>query len=219
MGASGEWRTARGPDAETCDLDCTNVAGSEGCRARKGTGGGEARMWQTVRCRDARAGLRTRLGFGPAKGRIRSKGIGQWSKAFAVASRIERVVLGQKIAGLSHTSRESGHVLRKNRPAFMKQNEQVGSAVIVAINDRPNVIVSCRVELFNEIDSIIEVSIGFTSDERAVDVVLLDVCATVEIRVDSYFRGLAVVVVLLPDVGSTVAIAVFGAEVSALRRR
>jgi hypothetical protein len=76
--------------------------------------------------------------------------------------------------------------------------------------------VSRGVELFNEIDPVIEISIGFTSDERSVVVILPDVCATVEIRVNAYFSGLAVIVVLLPDIRSTVAIAIFCADVPAI---
>jgi hypothetical protein len=105
--------------------------------------------------------------------------------------------------------REHADVLREHRPAFVEEDEQVGGAVIIAVDDRSNVLVSRRVELFDQINPVVEIPVRFTPDELSVVVILLDVRAAVEIRVDSYFGGLAWLVVVLPDVRSAVAIAVF----------
>ena len=90
----------------------------------------------------------------------------------------------------------------------MKQDEQVGSAIVINVDDGSDVFVGRRVEFFDQIDAIVEIPVRFAADERPVLVILLDVGSAVEVGVDANFGGLSLIVVLAPDVRPAVAIAI-----------
>jgi hypothetical protein len=106
---------------------------------------------------------------------------------------------------------------RENRPVIVKEHEQVRGPVVIDIDNGSNMFVSRCVELFHQIDLIIEIQIRFTSDEPPLVVILLDVGMAVEIGVDRCFGGPSLIVVVTPNIRPTVAITVFCSNVSSTR--
>jgi len=103
--------------------------------------------------------------------------------------------------------------LRHDRLSALEEHEQIGRPVKIDIDDRPPRLLGPRIELLNEIDAIVEVAVGFASDERTSLVVFLDVRAAVEIGIERDTRESAVPVVDAPDVGPPVAVVIFRAQV------
>jgi hypothetical protein len=92
-------------------------------------------------------------------------------------------------------------LLGEDRPAIAEQNEKIGSAVEIKIDDGTCVLVRHRVEFFDQVDLAVEVPIRLATDERAVEVVvLLDVGAAVQIAVEGYFSELSRIVARAPGI-------------------
>jgi hypothetical protein len=90
----------------------------------------------------------------------------------------------------------------------LKEHEQVRRAVVVEVNHRPDALPGDRVKILDEIDLIVEVSIGLATDKNAALVVLVNVRQPVEVAVSYDFRKAAVSVVDTPQVGLAVTVQV-----------
>jgi hypothetical protein len=77
--------------------------------------------------------------------------------------------------------------LRKNRLAALKEDEQVGRAVVVNILNSALLLVRRVVELLHEIDAVVEVAIGLAAYEDTVFVVLVDIRSAIEVSIDGDF--------------------------------
>ena len=114
--------------------------------------------------------------MGAAHGCVPAKGICERCQSVTVASALnEWRAVSDDVAGVPQIRGESVYPLRENGPAIVKEDEQVGDAVVIDIDGGSNVFVSGRVEFLNQIDLIIEIPIRFTPDERTVLVILLHV--------------------------------------------
>jgi len=102
--------------------------------------------------------------------------------------------------------------LRKNRPAALKEDKQVGDAVEVDVYDGALFFVRRGVEFLDQIDTVVEVAIRLAADEGVTIVVLVNIRAAVEVRVDRPFGQLALPILLAPDVDSPVPVLPPGAD-------
>jgi hypothetical protein len=66
-------------------------------------------------------------------------------------------------------------VLDEDGMRTLKEHQQVRRAVVVEVNDRPHALPGDRVKVLDEIDLIVEVSIGLATDKDAAVVVLANV--------------------------------------------
>jgi hypothetical protein len=100
---------------------------------------------------------------------------------------------------------------RKDRVAPLKEDEQVGGAVIVKVLDNSRLLVRRIVELLDEIDTVVKVAIRFSAYEYTAFVVLANVRSAIEVGIDGHFGELAVTIVQAPDVGPAVAVPILSA--------
>jgi len=132
----------------------------------------------------------------------------------------ERVREGSKIAGARSGANEvpgsslgSRRPFGENRPAGLKEHQEVGGTVEIAVYDGPHMLMRRGVEVFHEIDAVVEVAVRLPVDERSAHVVFVDVRAAVEVAVDSLLNDQPLAVVGPPHIGTPVAISVVGADV------
>ena len=111
---------------------------------------------------------------------------------------------GGSLGGPSRTDRGTGQAFRERGLAVAKQDQQIGGAVVVGIDEGANVLPGRRVEVFNQIDLIVEIPIRFPAYEDAAFVILLDVRAAVEIGVDVDFGRQSPRIIVAPDIRATV---------------
>jgi len=90
----------------------------------------------------------------------------------------------------------------------LKEHQQVRRAVIVDVKHRPDVLPSDCVKDLDEIDLIVEVSIGLATDKNAAIVVLANVRLSIEVAVSYDFREAAVLIVYTPNVGLAITVQV-----------
>jgi hypothetical protein len=90
----------------------------------------------------------------------------------------------------------------------LKEHQQVRRTVIIEVKHRPDGLPSDGVKDLDEIDLIVEVSIGLATDKNAAIVVLANIRQSIEVAVSYDFREAAVFVVYTPHVGLAVTIQV-----------
>jgi hypothetical protein len=105
--------------------------------------------------------------------------------------------------------------LRKDGLAALEEHEQVGRPVEVDVYDGPCMFARGGVEFLDEIDTVVEVAIGLAAYERTMFVVLLNIRSAIEVGIDGHLRELALTIVHAPDVGPSVVVLIFGADVTA----
>jgi hypothetical protein len=101
---------------------------------------------------------------------------------------------------------------RKDCLAALKEDEQVGGAVVINVLDNSRLLVRRRVELLDEIDTVVKVAIRLSAYEYPALVVLANVRSAIEVGIDGHFGELAVTIVQAPDVGPTVAVPILSPE-------
>jgi hypothetical protein len=114
---------------------------------------------------------------------------------------------------------DSTGLFGEDRPPLLEQHQQIGGTVEVDVDDGPDVFVRRRIKLFDEIDLTIEIAVRFAAEQDAAIVVLGGVGAAVPIAIERNFDETPAIVIVAPDVGSTIAIAVPGADVVASASR
>jgi len=92
----------------------------------------------------------------------------------------------------------------------LKEDQQIGNAVRVHIGQRANDLPGRRIEILNEIELIVEIAIGLTTNENAVFVEFFDVRSPVEVRVDGDAGDAPVTAIGAPHVRPSIAIQIFG---------
>ena len=126
-----------------------------------------------------------------------------------------------RIRGSTAPARErvgDGARLGKDRATRLEEHQEIGRAVLIDVDEGAGMLARQRIEVFDEVDPIVEVARRLAARERAVRVVLVDVGLAVEVGVDGSLDELAVDVVHPPDVGPAVAVAVLGADRAGGRR-
>jgi len=105
--------------------------------------------------------------------------------------------------------------LRKDRPAILKEYEEVGGPVEVDVHDRAHRIARGLVEFLDQIDALVEVAVGLAAYEGTAVVVLLNIRSTIEVRIDVDLREPPLTIVQAPDIGTSVVVLIVGADVTA----
>lgn len=100
---------------------------------------------------------------------------------------------------------------RKDCPTALKEDEQVGPAVVVNVLDGTHAFVRRRVEFLDKIDLVVEVAIRLSAYEYTAFVVLVNIRSAIEVGIDGHFGELALMIVHAPDVGPAVAVPILGA--------
>jgi hypothetical protein len=88
------------------------------------------------------------------------------------------------------------------------EHQQVRRAVIVEVKHRTDVLPGDGVKDLDEIDLLVEISIGLATDKNAAIVVLANVRPSIEVAVSYDFGEAAAFVVYTPNVGLAVTVQV-----------
>jgi len=101
---------------------------------------------------------------------------------------------------------------RKDRLTALKEDEQVGRAVVINVLDRTHAFVRRGVEFLDKIDLVVEVAIRLSVYEYTTFVVLVNIRSVIEVGIDGDLAELALTIVHAPDVGPAVAVPILGAD-------
>ena len=105
--------------------------------------------------------------------------------------------------------------LRKDRLAALEEHEHVGRPVEVDVDEGAFMFTRRRIEFLDEIDAVIEVAVGFAAYECTTFVVLVNIRSAIEVGIDSHSGELALRIVDAPDVGPSIVVLIFRADVTA----